>query len=232
MRRSSQVVAVAVALLGIALLSQAQAAFYGLPRTLKSQLDRIDLDQPALQPMAHTLFCLRYEKECKSTRVIFRPKTIALTEARWNELMSVNRDVNRAIVARPYPAGILRDTWTLKPEFGDCNDYAVTKLHQLLALGWPARALLLAVVRTSWGEGHLILVARTREGDLILDNLSPAVRPWSQPRYEWIQVQSPSNPKFWSTVRHKSPKAPKVLAVVKPSSGSRSEPEPVLAQLP
>ncbi|WWE91844.1 transglutaminase-like cysteine peptidase [Bradyrhizobium symbiodeficiens] len=83
---------------------------------------------------------------------------------------------------------------------GDCNDYAVTKRHALLERGWPARALLLAEVVTGSGEHHLILVVRTRSGDVVVDNLNANVRPWSKTNYQWVRMQSPQNPQFWSKV--------------------------------
>ena len=45
--------------------------------------------------------------------------------------------------------------------------------------GFPSRALLLAEVVTSWGEHHLVLVVRTKEGDFVADSLHPRVRPWA-----------------------------------------------------
>jgi predicted transglutaminase-like cysteine proteinase len=87
------------------------------------------------------------------------------------------------------------------PKTGDCNDYAVTKRHALLARGWAARSLLLAEVVTNWGEHHLVLVVRTRDADLVLDNLTPDIRNWSKTNYEWVRIQSPVNPQFWSSVR-------------------------------
>lgn len=70
----------------------------------------------------------------------------------------------------------MAEEWLLSPRHGDCNDYAVTKRHQLLAHGWPSHSLLLAEVAVAWGEHHLVLVVRTREDDLILDNLNREVR--------------------------------------------------------
>ena len=43
-----------------------------------------------------------------------------------------------------------------------------------------SRALLLSEVATSWGEHHLILVVRTSAGDLVLDNLTSQIRPWTR----------------------------------------------------
>ena len=64
----------------------------------------------------------------------------------------------------------------MAPRERDCNDYAVTKRHKLLALGWPSSSLLLAKVVVPSGEHHLILVVRTSEEDLVLDNLNWNVR--------------------------------------------------------
>ena len=36
--------------------------------------------------------------------------------------------------------------------------------------------------------------------DLVLDNLVADVRPIDETDYEWVRVESPRNPKYWSTV--------------------------------
>ncbi len=92
------------------------------------------------------------------------------------------------------------EKWVVAPVAGDCHDYAVTKRHDLLAKGWPAHALLLAEVVTSWGEHHLVLVVRTLEGDFVADNLAPDVRPLSRTSYVWVRVQTPNNPMLWAAV--------------------------------
>ena len=112
----------------------------------------------------------------------------------------MNARVNRSIKPERNMAGVAGERWLVAPASGDCNDYAVTKRHDLLALGWPSRALLLAEVVTTWGEHHLVLVIRTRDGDLVADSLNANIKPWSMTRYDWVRVQSPRNPKFWSTV--------------------------------
>jgi predicted transglutaminase-like cysteine proteinase len=97
------------------------------------------------------------------------------------------------------------EEWLVSPRAGDCNDYAVTKRHKLLALGWPVRSLLLAEVAISSGEHHLVLVVRTMEGDFVLDNLNGNVLPLSQIGYQWVRAQQTGNPKFWSEVSVKRP---------------------------
>ena len=56
------------------------------------------------------------------------------------------------------------------------------------------------------GEHHLILVVRgkdtdsNRNIDLVLDNLNYNLRLVGMMTYQWVRVQSPINPKYWSTV--------------------------------
>jgi predicted transglutaminase-like cysteine proteinase len=86
------------------------------------------------------------------------------------------------------------------PSSGDCNDYAVTKRHDLIARGWPARSLLLAEVVTSWGEHHLVVVVRTKAADLVIDNLNANIKPWTRTNYRWLQIQTPDNPMLWAKI--------------------------------
>ena len=177
----------------------AEAAFFGLPRALRYQLERIDFDRPALPPIGHTLFCLRYPGDCEAQGIDFRRRNIALTWERWNELNVVNRAVNRDIA----PDESVTEEWQVFPRVGDCKDYAVTKRHELLARGWPSRALLLSEVVVPSGAHHLVLVVRTKDTDLVLDNLNANIRPVAMTfrQYQWVRIESPQNPKFWATVR-------------------------------
>ena len=123
-----------------------------------------------------------------------------LDDARWIELKDVNRRVNRSIVAKREHGGVLDEQWLISPKAGNCHDYAVTKRHELLARGWPSGSLLLAEAVVPGGEYHLTLIVRTDDGDFVLDNLDPNIRPWSQTRYRWLRIQSPTNPRFWATI--------------------------------
>jgi len=181
---------------GVSLSGSADATSSGTYR-VDPQDARIQLDAPALAPMAYARFCLEYRDDCA---VHPMRSAIGLKRQRWAELVRVNADVNRAIVPQPNHEGVLAERWLVSPEAGDCHDYAVTKRHELLARGWPSRAVLLAEVVTSWGDHHLVLVIRTRDGDFIADNLNANIRRWYTGRYRWVRMQSPENPMFWSTV--------------------------------
>lgn len=203
MYRNTRALALAAVIVATGWSSATEAAFFGMPRGLKQQALRLQLDEPARAPMAHTRFCLQYPKDCKVERTIFRGGPVKLTADRWAELTRVNTMVNRAIRPEPNTAGVAAERWLIGPEAGDCNDYAVTKRHELIKRGWSARNLLLAEVVVPSGEHHLVLVVRTRDGDLVADNLSASIRPWTTPRYRWVRIQSPKNPLFWAAVaRH------------------------------
>ena len=205
MRRAAKVVVTVSVLAAACWASISEAAFFGFPRALKSQLTQIRFQAPAMAPLAHARFCLQYAEDCRPQGGDFRRRNIALTEQRWNELMAVNREVNRDIIPQRNLGGLATERWHIAPPAGECHDYAVTKRHELLARGWSARALLLSEVVTASGEHHLVLVVRTKGVDLVLDNLNPNVRPLAMTRYQWVRMESPHNPKFWSTVTIASP---------------------------
>jgi predicted transglutaminase-like cysteine proteinase len=161
---------------------------------------------PALAPFQHVRFCLRYPSECKSNpadndRIDLNADNIEL-------LKRVNRDVNATIVSTVKSHGAeFGDSWTIAPSMGDCNDYAVTKRHELLRSGLPAKALRLSAVKTSSGMGHLVLVVMTTKGDLVLDNLTEAVLPWQRTDYHWVKIQSARDARLWSKIRASGPSA-------------------------
>ena len=163
---------------------------------------------PSAAPFAHTRFCLRYPAECKVTGTdtgekIDTAKNLKLSPDRRAQLETVNTKVNREIIAQPQNDPPAAEQWVIKPAEGDCNDYAVTKRHDLIERGWPSDALLLTEVSLKSGEHHLVLVARTNEGDLILDNLHQTIRTVAEANtdYKWVRMESERNPLYWSKVR-------------------------------
>jgi predicted transglutaminase-like cysteine proteinase len=202
--RFKWIVAVIAAILVVGGFRSADAAFVGMPSMLGQALKRISFSNYTLPPMAFTQFCLRYADQCKPQHIMFRGGPVRLTEERWEHLKQVNKSVNTAIVPEPNTEGLAGEKWLINPSSGDCNDYAVSKRFELLKRGWPARALLLSEVKTAWGEGHLILVVRTSAGDLVLDNLTPQIRPWTRAPYRWVRMQTPKNPNFWASLGNRS----------------------------
>lgn len=127
---------------------------------------------------------------------------IELTADTSELLKRVNRSVNTSIIPTVKNYGPnLEDGWAIAPEMGDCNDYAVTKRHQLLESGLPSKALRLSVVTTETGVGHLVLVVVTTKGDIVMDNLTEAIRPWQSTNYRWHKIQSAADARFWYEVK-------------------------------
>jgi predicted transglutaminase-like cysteine proteinase len=155
---------------------------------------------PTLAPFQHVRFCLRYPADCKSNPA--ESERIELNAESSELLKRVNHSVNMSIAPTLKSYGPnLGDGWTIAPETGDCNDYAVTKRHELLESGLPSKALRLSVVTTETGIGHLVLVVATTKGDIVMDNLTEVIRPWQSTNYHWLKIQSAADAKFWHEVK-------------------------------
>ncbi len=155
---------------------------------------------PSLAPFQHVRFCLRYPADCRSNQT--EDERIDLTHENSELLERVNRVVNANIIPAQKSSGNeLQEVWAIGPYTGDCNDYAVTKRHELLRSGLPAKALRLAVVKTTSGSGHLVLFVATTKGDLVLDSLVEAIVPWQSTNYRWMKIQSASDARIWHDVK-------------------------------
>lgn len=165
----------------------------------RSDSDVMETDETTLAPLSFVRFCMMFAEECRQ-----RGEADAVIDLTPRASALIAR-VNTAINQRIRPVSKISEgaigTWLLNPARGDCNDYAVSKRHELIKLGFPASALLLATARIRTGEGHLVLIARTDQGDLVLDNLGNSIRSWSQTGYTWIKRQSSRNPRHWETVQ-------------------------------
>jgi predicted transglutaminase-like cysteine proteinase len=166
----------------------------GLARPLRSAPPSqfITATKFTLAPFAFVRFCKDNSGSCVAGR---GDAEVTLTPALRAELLRINSTVNRTIIAQNDDDG--DDVWAQDVTAGDCEDFALTKRHQLIKAGWPTRSLRIAVAKTRAGEGHAVLVVRTSEGDLVLDNRSSAVRAWNQTDLKWIKIQSGDNPRLW-----------------------------------
>ena len=170
-----------------------------LPQDSKPSMSIVD-GSPTLAPFQHVRFCLRYPSDCKSHPA--ENERIDVDTETSELLKRVNHNVNMSIapMVKSYGSN-LGEGWTIAPDTGDCNDYAVTKRHELLESGLPAKALRLSVVKTASGIGHLVLVVVTTKGDVVLDNLTEVIRPWQSTDYHWLKIQSATDSKFWYEIK-------------------------------
>lgn len=150
----------------------------------------------SLPPIGHVTFCKQFPNEC----VRSGPKRarMELSLERKRDLREVNDLVNRMV--RPISDMQLYgriEHWTYPNGEGDCEDYVLLKQRLLIERGWPASALLITVVRDENNEGHAVLMARTSQGDFLLDNKRAEISTWNETPYSFVKRQSDRDPKVW-----------------------------------
>jgi predicted transglutaminase-like cysteine proteinase len=168
----------------------------------------------AQPPYGFVNFCARMPQEC--TQGPQEEQRFSASAERLAQLDAVNRAVNHEIEPMTDIENYGQaDYWTIPASKGDCEDYVLLKRKRLMALGWPASALLITVVRDERGDGHAVLTARTMQGDFILDNKTDEIRVWHRTRYDFVMRQSYLNPRIWMSLdpRESSPTLP--LAAVR-----------------
>ncbi|WP_428670485.1 transglutaminase-like cysteine peptidase [Roseibium sp.] len=151
-------------------------------------------------PIGHKQFCRDNGWACPDER--YEPVVVRLDEARWNELIAINAEVNRRI--RPMTDEDLFgkvEYWTYPVDgYGDCEEYVLEKQRVLIEAGWPKSALLITVAKDTQNAGHAVLTVRTDHGDMILDNQIEAVLPWYSTPYRYIKRQSARSPLAWTGI--------------------------------
>ncbi|AYG63294.1 transglutaminase-like cysteine peptidase [Rhizobium jaguaris] len=184
--------------------------------TPSQRFARVLMDANA--PIGWTSFCTAQPAECA---VREKSEEFAkVDENRSAELLQINELVNQTIQGIGdndhygiYKLGII-NWWTYPDDgAGNCNDYVLLKRKLLIEAGWPRSALLLTVVLDHHNEGHLVLMARTSGGDLILDNLTDAIKIWNATGYTFVKRQAAGNPNTW--LRLESGRTPEELAMIK-----------------
>ena len=73
----------------------------------------------------------------------------------------------------------------------------MSKRDELLKAGLPASCLLLARGRDPDGEHHLVLIVRTSQDDIVLDNLTVALLSKQDMPYRMVRMQAPDDPNKW-----------------------------------
>lgn len=154
----------------------------------------------ATTPAGYVGFCVRRPDQCQIPAGA--PTTLPMTPQLWAALNRVNQDVNDSI----WPEDDMRhygraEYWTIPTDgYGDCEDYALTKRADLIALSYSPRALRMAVVITPDGSRHAVLTVTTDQGDYVLDNMRDDIVGWQATGYRWLERQSPDQSLAWVSV--------------------------------
>jgi len=158
--------------------------------------------RPVAAPNGFVAMCAAQPDACNDVRV---DSTLVSSDLE-KLLRHVNRLVNRHVRQVSDAARFVRnDVWQAsgigRGATGDCEDIALEKRKLLVEAGVSPDRLFLAV---AYGRGrgglHLVLIARTDDGDVVLDSRSATIMPWSNAPYTWIAIQSADQPRLWFSV--------------------------------
>jgi len=172
----------------------------GLASGFGNTVTRMMEGDRAMAPFASVVFCMQRSDQCEDTG---GAGIVDLDADHKAQLISINSSYNHSI--RPKNDAPGTDVWSVDVKAGDCEDYALTKRKHLLAMGWPSGALRIAVAFTPYGEGHAVLVAKTSQGDFVLDNRTDKIKDWRATDLHWVMIQSGDNPKQWVSLDARKP---------------------------
>lgn len=127
-----------------------------------------------------------------------------LTDELWASLRKINKEVNQDIRykvdTKLYDQ---EDYWTVVEGkgYGDCDDYALTKIARLIKeTEWERENLSIGICytedakgRPGKGGGHGVTIARTDRGDFVLDNRHKDVIAFDKLPYRWVMMEDFAN---------------------------------------
>ncbi len=114
-------------------------------------------------------------------------------------LKEINESVNDSVT---YQSDIETfedvEHWEVADDVGDCEDYALLKLHKCLEEGIPIEKLMLATCYCENDEYHAVLAVDYKNTFYILDNRSSKVLPHNEIKgYRFDKRQSKGGSKDW-----------------------------------
>lgn len=176
----------------------------GLPNA--AMIGRVEPMGGARPVQGWVAFCDRNPAECAIDPS--EPATVTLTGRLWKTLNAVNRQVNTTVTPMTdQEHWSVVDRWDIPTDgYGDCEDFQLLKRKMLVEqYGLPRRALRMTVVIDEQGEGHAVLMVRTDEGDLVLDNKRSGILPWHQTGYVFIKREGQDGREWVSLGERSSP---------------------------
>lgn len=148
-------------------------------------------------PWGWTDFCKHKPEGCRPHERI--SQVIPWTRENMITLAWVNAEVNKSIypMADEVQWGVI-DRWAYPINgFGDCEDYVLEKRRKLIAMGFPASALPITIVKELDGGVHAVLMVRTDDGEYIADNQQEGLLRWNETPYSYVKRQSADDPNLW-----------------------------------
>ncbi|WP_170760078.1 transglutaminase-like cysteine peptidase [Ruegeria lacuscaerulensis] len=152
-------------------------------------------------PSGARQLCRQYKWACST-----KASVLMSSQQEMQIIRQVNRRINsttRTVTDQSQYRTIER--WALPTSRGgDCEDFALLKKRDLIRAGVDPNKLLIATVLDTQRNSHAVLVYRSAGGDLVLDNLTNQIKPWSATRYLFLRMQNPRKPSGWVSVYGRS----------------------------
>jgi predicted transglutaminase-like cysteine proteinase len=175
--------------------------------TLRLMADGPSIDAPrGFVEMCESDPAMCVAGEVPVANALFSDAVVGDARALGKTLRKVNRLVNSRVRQRTDEVAFGRtELWQRSgigwAAEGDCEDLAIEKRERLIEAGVPRGMLFFATAYRPDLGLHTVLVARTDDGDLVLDSRTPYIARWYDAPYQWISRQHPDDPMRWSMVR-------------------------------
>ncbi|MDB5461237.1 MAG: hypothetical protein JWO72_2978 [Caulobacteraceae bacterium] len=131
---------------------------------------------------------------------------VILDQVHWAQLEQVQLKVDGKVVYQTdeHRFGVA-DYWEPARKKGDCEDMALAKRARLIAMGWPADDLRIAVAVDEHGDLHAVLTVdvlspKGTAATYVMDSRFLHVEPWkrlSEYGYTWVERAKPGSAE-WS----------------------------------
>lgn len=131
---------------------------------------------------------------------------IMIDQAHWTQLEQVQQQVDQKVKYVPDMERFgVEDWWEAAVDKGDCEDIVLAKRNRLMAMGWPAEALRIAVVIDNHHDLHAVLTVdvlsqQGKPATYVLDSHFQHVEPWqflNEYGYVWLERSKPGSTQ-WS----------------------------------
>lgn len=148
-------------------------------------------------PSGAQSLCKAYHWACATAR-----SGGAVTAGQMQIVREINTRINRRYreIGDRQQYGVT-ERWAMPTSRGgDCEDFALAKKRELIRYGIDPQRLLIATALDRRRGAHAVLIFRSDQGDLVLDNLTNRILNWQKTGYIFMRMQDPNRPSQWVNV--------------------------------
>jgi predicted transglutaminase-like cysteine proteinase len=114
-------------------------------------------------------------------------------------VISLNQHINNAV---KYVEDHQKDKWEIARESGDCEDFVLRKLNDIVYKGklLPRSCFSIALCTIETRKLHLVLILHTSDGDYVLDSRFDHITTWNNLPYNWLSIEGQKNSRSWTMI--------------------------------